>query len=65
MCNEQRRKEVMPVFSRPYLRKNSTGHCRAPIFGVCDDEALGICFAFFKPQMLMDSQKVHQQAESE
>jgi hypothetical protein len=55
----------MPVFERPYLKKDSTRHCRDPIFGVCDDEALGIYFAFFKPQILMDSQNVHHQAESE
>jgi len=28
-------KEVMTVFSRPYLKKNSTEHCGHPIFGVC------------------------------
>jgi hypothetical protein len=51
-CAELRRKEVMPVFSRPYLKRNSTRHRRDPIFGVYDDEALGIFFAFFKPQIL-------------
>ncbi len=50
---EPRRKEVMPVFERPYLKKNSTGHRSEPIFGVYDDdEPLGICFEFFKPQIL-------------
>jgi hypothetical protein len=49
---EQRRMEVMPVFERPYLKKNSTGHRSEPIFGVYDDEPLGICFEFFKPQIL-------------
>jgi hypothetical protein len=41
----------MPVFERPYLKKNSTGHRSEPIFGVYDDEPLGICFEFFKPQI--------------
>jgi hypothetical protein len=26
MCTKRRRKEVMPVFERPYLKRNSTGH---------------------------------------
>ena len=47
-----RLEEVMPVFERPYLKRNSTGHRSEPIFGVYDDEALGICFEFFKPQIL-------------
>jgi hypothetical protein len=51
-CTERSLKEVMPVFERPYLKKNSTGHHSDPIFGVYDDELLGICFEFFKPQIL-------------
>ena len=45
-------KEVVPVFERPYLKKNSTGHRSDPIFGIYDDVPLGICFEFFKPQIL-------------
>jgi hypothetical protein len=49
---ELRLEEVMPVFERPYLKENSTGHRSEPIFGVYDDESLGVCFEFFKPQIL-------------
>ena len=51
-CTERRRTEGMPVFERPYLKKNSTGHRSDPIFGVYDNEPLGICFELFKPQIL-------------
>ena len=51
-CTEQTCKEVMLVFERPYLKKNSTGHRSDSIFGVYDDEPLGIFFEFFKPQIL-------------
>ena len=49
---ELRRKEVMPVFERPYLRKKFYGTPQRTKFGVYDDEPLGICFEFFKPQIL-------------
>ena len=51
-CTEGRDEEVMPVFERSYLKKNSTGHRSELIFGVYDDEPLGVCFEFFKPQIL-------------
>jgi hypothetical protein len=40
----------MHVFERPYLRKSSTGHRSDPIFGVYDDEPLGVCFEFLNPK---------------
>ncbi len=53
-------KEVMPVFSRPYLKKDSTGHCRNPRFGVylsarqtCAHGTLSIFFILIKPQILV------------
>ena len=44
--------QAMPVFERPYLKRDSTVHCGEPIFGIYTFEPLGIGNEFGKSLIL-------------